>query len=151
MTTIEVNLEDYLSEDDRRDIAREEFRVALKRSLSTSNDVERFVGNVAYMVIWEEADATIRNSFKRDDLRQEVRAKVRNIVGKMELHTIVQYSDGFLRRKPTVAAEIIEETVKGSRGLIEERVRELIKGLNRMDIMAELHAQLDEIFKGVWS
>lgn len=118
MTTIEVNLDDYLDDDTKREIAEHEFREAIKRDLKTPNDVERFMSNIAWTAVQNEVE-------KADpDFREKLKAKVTEVLDKVTLSMLIWDEYAILHRKKSVALEVIEETVKGNRSILESAVRE---------------------------
>lgn len=127
MSTIEVNLDDYLTEDDKRRIAEEEFRAAIRRATATSNDVERFIGNIAWVAVWDEAETALTKTEKYGpDLKKALREKITEVVGKVSFSSLIWDADSILRRKKSIALEVIEEVVKGSRGQIEQAIHRLL-------------------------
>lgn len=148
MSTIEIEIDNYLTESDKRDIAREAFEREVKKALETSNDVERFVGNAAAVAIWEGADRVI-GGHDATELRDKIEKKVLASLEKISTSDVIYRPWAQFRTKPTVAAEIIDATVLGNRGLIEDRVRTLLAETPREEVIAALHRSLDEVLRGV--
>lgn len=141
MSAIEIDMDDYLSEDEKREIARDEFRRGLARTLATPNDVERFVGNIAYTVVWGEIDKQAT-----EDMRVKIAEKVVEVIDKMNIHTIVDRGNSTLRSKPTAAAKMIDEFVDGHRGEIEAKVHDLIGQISLSDVESEFHSVISDMF-----
>lgn len=148
MSTVEIEIDDYLTESDKRDIAHEAFRNAATKALETSNDVERFVGNAAAVIIWELSDRVF-GGMSAYDLRQSIEKKVIASLKEIKTSDVIYRPWGSFRTKPTIAAEIIDATVAGNRGLIEDRVRTLLADTPRDEIISALHRQLDDVLNGV--
>lgn len=144
MSVIEIDMDDYLSEDEKREIALDEFRRSLARTLATPNDVERFVGNVAYTVVWDEIDRQTT-----EDMRATIAKKVVDLIGGMSVYTVVDRGDSILRRKPTTAAKMIDESVNENAEALRGRVRELIEQVSLSDVEDQFHSVISDMFRRV--
>lgn len=127
MSKIEIDLNDYLSEDEKRRIAEEEFRAAIRRSTETANDVERFIGNVAWVAVWGEAEKALTETRKfGPDLQKTLREKIAEVVDKVTFQSLIWDADRYLHRDKSTTLKVIEEVVQGNRGKIEDAVRRLL-------------------------
>ena len=67
MTQIEINIDSYLSEDEKKELAIQVFKDQVKKELFKSNDgtiqsdseVQRIIGNISHEIVMQEVHVTI--------------------------------------------------------------------------------------------
>lgn len=150
LSAIEIDLDEYLDDSDRREIAREEFRKAVKARLEardgfayTGNHVETFLSNISYKAYWEMIDDVIGES--AESVEQIIREKVLGHIRKNESYGI--FRDASWGRTPSKAQQMVDSIVRQKREVIEARVARLLSEFDMDEIRAVLHEQIDVVLR----
>lgn len=118
--TIEIDIDKYLTEDDRKRIAEEMYREALAVKIYT--DRERIISNVAYHTVSQMCDDIIPN------FRELIVEKVKGVVTGLTVSTVFDKPDHW--GKGNKAHAMLEEIVASKRERIENRVDKIIDEMN---------------------
>lgn len=113
---MEINIKDYLSEEDIAEICREEVKNIIRQT--TDKDIARLIGNAAYYKVYDTIDDLLPKNYE-----SELLEKVEEIIDSLSRTQVIRYH--YLTDKPTSAgAEIVERTVK-------EREKDIINKVNQ--------------------
>ena len=130
-----INIDDYLTEEEKVEIAREVFREqCVKRS---QQDFERLITNSAYHVIW----GAVEESFD-GDLEEVLKKKVYQVIEDMDNFTVFRTPNAW-DRMPNTPFQILFETVKDNKDLIDTKVKQAVGNLTKKD-MKEVALKLVE-------
>jgi hypothetical protein len=138
--TIDIN--DYLDEDEMREIAREQFARIVRESVADRlyyGKVYDFIGNIAYEVVWPAVDEKIGC-----DAREAIAERIPKVIEGLSEYSVFRTADKYLREEDSVAQVILDETVRKNRPLIERRVMEIIEGLDDYRIKDEIRTAVFE-------
>lgn len=120
-----MNIEKYLSEDQMREIAIEEWRRMCREACN--GNAERIIGNIGTDVATQMVVEVLGEG--ANDL---IRDKAIKSIENMSEFMIFRRPDAW-DRGPTPAFEVLSAAVKDNRDLVEKRVREAIHQLNKRD------------------
>lgn len=143
---MEIKLEDYLSEKEIRDTLQQALRDKCKTYLDSN--FERMISNAAYHVVWSSVDEVIDGTFK-----QQLEDNVKKQMSNFSEFNLFRKPDAW-DREPNNAYKLLMESVHNNKHLIDERVREVIKGLQpREDWNVDLDCRIgdlimEKLFKG---
>ena len=140
----EIDFGAYLSEHERHEIAVDEFRLAIRNALKTSNDAERFVGNVSYGAIAGVLDEAL--SDLGETARDVIAEKAGTIIRNLSSYSVFRDGDSYLNPKPSVGQSILDEAVRENRELIKKRVHRIVNEIGRDDVKESLKQSIDEAF-----
>lgn len=143
----DIDFSAYLSEQERHDIAADEFRNAVRREIKTPAEVERFVGNVAYLAIESIVDEALAG--EGDTARAVIAEKAATIIRNLTSYSVFRHADGYLRTKPSLAQAYLDDAVKENRPMIEKRVKRIVSEVGRDDIKWALKAAIDDAFNNL--
>lgn len=90
MNTVSVNIDDYLSEDEKRSIARDAFRAAC--ATKSKEDFDRILSNAGYALVKKEVDAAFDGH-----MVEIVKAKSIEVIGKLSDFTVFRKPDAWDR------------------------------------------------------
>lgn len=134
MSEITVNIDDYITEEEKRQIAKSAFHaVCVQKS---QEDFERILSNAGYQMVEEEVNAAFDG-----DMRKVVKEKAIEVISKMSTLTVFSPPNAW-DRKATKAWEYMNEYVTESRGLIAERVEQIISEISTEDLRDLLERSL---------
>lgn len=150
MSTIEIDIDEYLDEDDRAEIVRDEFRKAVKTRLEaregfayTGNHVESFLSNISYKAYWEMIDDIVGEN--AETVEQIIKEKVLGHIRRNESYGI--FRDSSWGRSPSKAQQIVDAFVQQKRDVIEARVERLLGEFDMDEIRSVLHEQIDIVLR----
>lgn len=125
-------IEKYLTEDQMRDIAIEEWRSVCRAACN--GNAERIIENISYGVATKMvADALGENS---NDL---IRNRAVEIINGLSEFTVFRRPDAW-DRGPTPAFTVLMDAVRANSDLVNKRVRETIHQLTKRDAIEILKA-----------
>lgn len=146
---MEINIDDYISESQKAEIAEEMFRSALARKMQATNDVDRILSNISYYAVFQEIDAAVEGG--GETLRNQIRDHAYEHLNKGGNYGIFRSKDRW--SEASTATKIVEEFVHEKRGLIEERVHQAITQMPfdkiKEEIKYVLHDRINDILAGI--
>lgn len=133
----EINIKDYLSEEDIAEICREEIRDIIKKT--SDKDIARLIGNAAYYKVFDTIDDLLPKGYE-----EKIINKVDEIIDNTSSFKLIRYNH--LTGEPdSTGAKIIERTVKEREKDIINKVNQAIdKKLNQSD--DDLYSEFVERF-----
>lgn len=126
MTEITINIDDYLSEDEKRQIARDEFRAACARR--SAADFERILSNAAYDLVRKEVDDAFDG-----DMVDTVRAQAVKVINGLSSHTVFSPPNAW-DRNASKGYTYLQEAVEAARPAMVERVLTIIDTMSAVDL-----------------
>lgn len=125
-------IEKYLTEDQMRDIAIEEWRKMCREACN--GNAERIISNIAYDTVSKMVSEALG-----DDANDLIRDKAVEIIGKLSGFTVFRAPDVW-DRDPTPAYKVLTDAVKDNADLVNKKVREAIHQLTKRDAIEILKA-----------
>lgn len=118
---MEIKIENYLSDDEIKDIVSDEIRNQVRGLFSNEVKATRLLSNIAYETIEPQVEALIPNH------KQKIIDKVVKVIEETELRGYV-YSHKWDSNEPdSFGSKLIQQTVKENQELIKDKVIESIK------------------------
>lgn len=132
---VAIKIEDYLSEEEIKDIAKEQIACAIREKFKKERDIERIITNLSYEFLFKAVSESIgEDSFE----------KIKNtVVSLLEDDSHIRYS--IWRRKDaweneqSPAVDIMYQAIKDNHELIENRVYELISNYDFNEAKEEIY------------
>lgn len=121
-----INITDYISEDELKRIATEEFRDHIRKQSRES--LERVINNAAYAVVWEAVDECMDG-----DAVSVLKSKVLSIIDDMTSFNVFATPNAW-DRKENMAHNLLVEAVRDNHSLLEQRVVEQMGTLSKTQI-----------------
>lgn len=126
MSEITINIDDYLGEEEKRQIARDEFRAACARR--SAADFERILSNAAYDLVRKEVDDAFDG-----DMADTVRAQAVKVINGLSSHTVFSPPNSW-DRNASKGYTYLQEAVEAARPLMVERVLTIIDTMSAVDL-----------------
>lgn len=139
MAIIEVNLDDYLSEGEKKSIAKQAFYD--KCANKYMNDHERLFSNAAYGVVAELVNKEMDN-----DVSTIIRDKAISIIKDMTGYSIFKAPDAW-DREASKGFTILQKALDESAHLIQARVEAIIGDLESAYITERLNELMYEVVR----
>lgn len=137
MSEITINIDDYLGEEEKRQIARDEFRAACARR--SAADFERILSNAAYELVQKEVDAAFGG-----DMVEVVRTKAVEVINKLSDFTVFRRPDAF-DREPSKGWTYPQEAIEAAKPAMAERVLAIIAEMDGDDLRGRLDGLIGDV------
>lgn len=140
-----IEIENYLSDDEIRQIVEEEFRNRIKSLFRTEKEITRIVTNLGYYNTFKIIENEVPN-FK-ELIKEQTKKQCENISS----YSVFRKKDAF-ESENSLAQDYLEEAVKENKEIINKRVVEIMNSIDNQDLADEICSLLEEkimnLFKG---
>ena len=139
---IEINIEDYITEEEKKEMVLNAYRNAIYEKMGYMKEDE-FLANVGYEVIFKAVDEMLG-----EDSRKIIEEKVKELIGNFSSFEVFRSSD---YGKPSKGYLMIEEAAESNRELINKRVKSLITEMSDESFKYKIEDMLnEEIHKAIF-
>jgi hypothetical protein len=139
-----INIEDYLSDSEIKEMVKEELREQIKFSIKRSG-VNTFISNIGYHNVFEIINEEIPN------YEEMVKEKTKEVINQLTSFSVFRKAD-LVDREDSLGQKYLEEAVTNNKELINNKVIEIINALKKQDIADEICSILEDkiynLFKG---
>ena len=132
---IEINIKDFLTIDEIKDIIREEFATSVAKTLSKETELTRIIGNIAHEIVFNEVGKYIPN------YKELLTKNVKQIIEKKDYRWEIFRSKDVWDREEGPGLTIIKETLNANKDAIKKRIEDAI---NNFDIKELCKDYFDE-------
>ncbi len=140
-----IEIENYLSDDKIRQIVEEEFRNRIKSLFRTEKEITRIVTNLGYYNTFKIIENEVPN-FKKL-IKEQTKKQCENISS----YSVFRKKDAF-ESENSLAQDYLEEAVEENKEIINKRVVEIMNSIDNQDLADEICSLLEEkimnLFKG---
>ena len=124
--TFEIKVDDYLTEDEIKDIVIDEVRSSV-RSRDEEN-LTRIIKNASHYWFRDIVSEVMGENFN-----EKIEEQVKEILSKVSSYTIIR--DGSYGGNPSKAYLLIQEYVEKHKSILENRVKEKIENLSEFNVI----------------
>ena len=117
---MEINITEYLSDNEIREIAAGEIRKSVELYMRDENNFKRIITNAAYDMVWGKVDEV-----GGETVEDYLPAKVKEIIEKMTVFNIFKKPDAW-SREANAGYQILERCLLENKPLIAEKVVQAI-------------------------
>lgn len=139
-----INIEDYLSDNEIKLIIEEEFRNKIKSMFSTEKEISRIITNLGYYNTFKIIEEEVPN-FKCI-IKEQTKKQCQNISS----YCVFRERDSF--SSESLGQKYLEEAIEDNKKIINKKVVEIMNDLSKEDIASELCSiledKIDNLFKG---
>lgn len=137
MTEITINIDEYLTEGDRRQIVRDEFRAACARR--SQADFERILSNAAYDLVRQEVDAAFDGQ-----MVELVRANAIKVINTLSSYTVFSPPNAW-DRAASKGWEHLQEAINAAKPVVVERVLAVIADIDADTLRERLDGMIGDV------
>ena len=131
---MDIKVEDYLTEQEMKNIATEAFRSKISQLLREDSQVERVIYNSCYYVVRGLVDAHFDG-----DVESHIKAKVIASLDQLAVSDVFGHSfESYYTGTKPPARILLEKTVEDNKDLLSERVGEVIQSMDQYDMRWKL-------------
>ena len=124
--TFEIKVDDYLTEDEIKDIVIDEVRSSV-RSKNEEN-LTRIIKNASHYWFHDIVSEVMGENFN-----EKIEEQVKEILSKVSSYTVIR--DGGYGEKPSKAYLLMQEYVEKHKSILENKVKEKIENLSEFDVI----------------
>lgn len=143
------NIDDYLSEERKSEIAEEMFRDAVRNKLREPGSLDRIMSNISYYAVFQEVDAAVEDG--GETLRELIRERAFKVINKGSNYDVFRSRTAW--SDASTATKIVEELLQEKRDLIRDRVTQVINDMPfdrvKDEIRYVVRERIDNILAGV--
>lgn len=126
MSEITVNIDDYLSEDDKRRICREQFSTAA--GFKAREDFERIIKNASYEIVRDEVDKLFDGN-----MESFLKQQIEKVISSLSAFTVFNRPDAW-DKTASKGWHILQDAVQEASPLIHQRVAKLVTDIEDGDL-----------------
>lgn len=138
-TTIKIDIDDYLTDEDIREICKEQVAYKVQSYLGDEQNTKRVLSNLSYEIIFDEVDRHLGESSK-----EIIRKNTLKIINDLTNYSV--FRDNSYGGSKSMATNIMEESVRENKELIKDKVREAISNKDFSEEVWTKFEQLGEDF-----
>lgn len=139
-TKMEINIQDYLTIDEIKDIIRDEFAASVARTLSKEMDLTRIIGNIAHEIVFNEVGKYIPN------YKELLVENVRELIEKKDFQWYMFRCRNVWDTEEGPGLTIIKETLNSNKEAMKKRIEDAINNFDIKTLVSEyLDKRMDEV------
>lgn len=132
-----MNIKDYISEEEIKDIINDEIRRIVRYHLNNEAELSRIITNISYKELWKQIELEVPNCEKI--LKEKTVERIRNISD----YDIFRRKDAH-GTKDSLATKLIDECVKENKNIINDKVKNIFNELSNSDLKYDIQGILEE-------
>lgn len=132
---MEINIQDYLTINEIKDIIRDEFAASVARVLSKETGLTRIIDNITHEIVFSEVGKYIPN------YKELLTKNVKQIIEKKDYRWQIFRCKDAWDREEGPGLTIIKETLNANKEAVKKRIEDAI---NNFDIKALVSEYLDK-------
>ncbi len=145
MAQIEINIDSYLSEDEKKELAIQVFKDQVKKELFKSTDgtvqsdseVQRIIGNITGQIVMNEVQKYIPNC------EQMIKDKTLEIIKGANFSYYVFKKKDIWDKNESLAITYMNETVRNCKEIFQSRIKETIENY---DLSKDISREISDTF-----
>lgn len=137
-TTITIDINDYLSESEKKEYAIEAFKEVIKKGMfndkegiQLDREIQRVIGNISHSIVMDEVQKYIPNC------EELIKQKVLKILNEDSLTYQVFKKKDAWENKESLAITYMEQTIRENKELFQRRIKETIENYDLSKDIAE--------------
>ena len=131
-----INIEDYLSDEEMKQIVKEEFRKKVEESIRRNN-VTTFIANVGYQNVFEIINKEI------PEYENLVKEKTKEVIENLSSFSVFRKKD-IVDNEDSLGQKYLEKAVEDNKNIINEKVIKIFNKLGERDISYEISNIIEE-------
>jgi len=135
---LKIDITEYLSEEEIKELCKEQVKCEISKFFKNEENAQRLLSNLSYKLVYNEIDKVIPNS------KELVVSKTMSILGNIQSYLV--FRDGSYGSSKSLAYQILEESVRNNRDLINEKVKETITNKDYSEEIWNKFQELGESF-----
>lgn len=131
-----VNIEDYLTDEEIKEIIKEEFRDKVKETLR-NNGTTRWVANIGYQNVFEIINKEM------PEYENLVKEKTKEVIEGLTSYSVFRKKD-LIDKEDSLGQKYLEKSVEDNKDIINNKVVEIFNELSKENIAYEITNIIEE-------
>ena len=139
MAQIEINIDNYLSEEEKKELAIQVFKAQVKQELFKSDDgtiqsdseIQRVIGNITHHIVMAEVQKYI------PDFEEQIKSKVRKALTEKDISYEIFKVKNVWDSEESLAITYLNETVRSCKEIFQNRIKETIENYDLSKAITE--------------
>lgn len=142
---MEINIEDYINEDEMKRIVENEFRDRIRRYF-----LENKLSDLIYSLCDKEICKIIEEEIP--NFKEEIKAAIPSAIKNVNKFDIFRSKDEPIYSRDSLGQQILEKTIRDNKDMLEQKVKNIFSELSKEDIADEIERiitdKIENMFKG---
>lgn len=138
-----INIEDYLSDDEIKQIVKEEFRNKIQENLRR-NGVTTWIANLGYQNVFEIINTEI------PEYESLVKEKTKEVIEGLTSYSVFRKKD-LVDNEDSLGQKYLEQAVENNKEIINEKIIDIFNELGKRDIAYEIENIISEKLENIFS
>jgi hypothetical protein len=117
---MEINIDDCLTEEQKREIVIEQYRLAVAANMKTEKDIQRILSNAGFNAVYSIIDECFDGSSK-----EIIRTKINEILNDLSSYNIFNKPDAW-SRETNSAYDYLQQCIEENKDVIRDKVVQLL-------------------------
>ena len=140
----EINIKDYMSEEEIKAIIEDEIVRETRRTLCNEKEITRILTNVSYYELWKKIEQEVPNC------QEIIKEKTKEKILEISKFDIFQKRDDFLEYKDSLAQQFLNESVKENKNIIDDKVKKIMNELSLTDIKYDIQSIIEQYIEDLF-
>lgn len=127
---MEIRIENYLDEDEIKQIVKEELRDEIKKEIR-NNGVDRVISNIGYYHVFEIMNKEI------DGYEEQVKKQVKKVIEGLTSYSVFRKKDLY-NHEDSLGQKYLEKSIEENKNIINNKVVQILNELGENDISFEI-------------
>lgn len=114
---MEINIKDYMSDEEIKAIIEDEIVRETRRTLCNEKEITRILTNISYYELWKKIEQEVPNC------QEIIEEKTKEKILEISKFDIFKKRDNFLEYKDILAQQLLDESVKENKNIIDDKVK----------------------------
>lgn len=146
---IEINIHDYLSDDDVKDVLRKAIYDEIKESIRYDKSLTTFISNLSYKYVFNMVDEIVKESIGTG-IEESIKQKVPEIINDLSSYSIFRAKDNW--QTESVGQKLLNEAVIENKDLLKDKVKELlVKEYNKYNAGQDFASLMSDVVYEIFS
>ena len=148
---MEINIKDYLTNDEIRNIVITETQLAVQRYF-TEDNIEILLSNLSYEIVANMVDEQLR----KENINYEdyITKNVLKVIDGLTAFTVFRKKDGYSCNDDSVGRQLLDKACIDNKDIINNKVAEIMNHIDLNDIKEEIAEIVSEkvydVLNGKW-
>lgn len=132
---VSIKIEDYLSQEEIKDIAKEQIACAIREKFKKESDIERIITNLSYEFLFK----AVSESIGEDSLERIKNTVVSLLDDDSHISYLIWRRKDAWEKEQSPAVDIMHQAIKDNHELIEKQVYKLISNYDFNEAKEEIY------------
>lgn len=141
---MEINIKDYMSDEEIKAIIEDEIVRETRKTLCNEKEITRILTNISYYELWKKIEEEVPNC------QEIIKEKTKERILEISKFDIFQKRDDFLEYKDSLAQQILNESVKENKNIIDDKVKKIMNELSLTDIKYNIQSIIEQYIEDLF-